>query len=92
MTCTVAGHLVTTADVDAAQVVNTATATGHGPAGNILHSPPAKATVPVDPEPSPPLAATGVTNASEFVGWGAGLVILGGLLLLVAGISRRRSS
>ncbi|WP_410625131.1 LPXTG cell wall anchor domain-containing protein [Amycolatopsis sp. cmx-8-4] len=100
MTCTVAPHTITAADVTAGRVDNVATTTGTGPGGKPVLGGQATASVPVvpvlPPEPGPGpgpgepphrLPDTGVD-----VGWQlclAGLLLIAGLALYLAGRRRR---
>jgi hypothetical protein len=42
--------------------------------------------------PTTPLASTGVVDASQFLIWGGGLVLVGGLLVAMGAYFRSRSS
>jgi hypothetical protein len=97
MTCTAAAHTVTTADVSAGQVRNTATGSGVAPDGTTVTAPPAHATVMVHPTPahvSPPapsgnLPFTGFGMTKPLVQDGL-LLLLAGMLLVIAARHRRR--
>jgi uncharacterized repeat protein (TIGR01451 family) len=85
MTCTVASHTITADDVKAGSVANVATVSGSGGTGTT-----AKATVPVHPVQTPPLAFTGNDSRLQIV-LAALLLGVGGLITL-AGTRRRRTS
>jgi uncharacterized repeat protein (TIGR01451 family) len=85
MTCTVPPHTITDDDVKAGSVANVATVSGSGGTGTT-----AKATVPVHPVQTPPLAFTGNDSRLQIV-LAALLLGVGGLITF-AGTRRRHTS
>ncbi|SFS89479.1 DUF7507 domain-containing protein [Saccharopolyspora flava] len=101
MDCTAPDHVVDEADVAAGEVANTAIATGRGPGGDPVTSPPASSTVevgrpgtPPGPQPEEPggpgdLATTG-RDVGLLLALAGALLAFGGLLF--SGARRRRRS